>query len=897
MKRQLLLAIGLALLAVPAFGADVIESLDKRFSAADTQEVPDFRKHVAPLMARLGCNGRACHGSFQGRGDLQLSLFGFDFKTDYASLTKGDESKIDLENPAESLAILKATEEEPHEGGQRYEIDSWQHHVFTEWVKGGAKPAGKEFDLERLEITPKEVVFSKKGQKSQFRVIAIWSDGSREDVTPLTRFDTKDAAIASLSDETSGRINSGESGDTHIIVSYDRDVVAIPVIRPSTDLIGSKYPQVATRTPIDAHVITKLKKLGIVPSDVCTDAEFLRRVSIDLTGTLPTPKDVQAFLADSSPDKRADKIDELLESPGYAAWWATKLCDFTGNNTDNLTNVTPARGSEGQHWYDWIHKRVVDNVPYVDVVEGIVMAVGKFEEGQSYEDYCKDMCSLYDKKSPTNYADRDTLAHFWARRNFRRPEERAIGFAYTFMGMRIQCAQCHKHPFDQWSKDDFAQFQKFFDRVTASNRGSDQKAYRKMLADLGVEKGANGGDVRRAVTRALRDGKLVPFPQVVANRSRRGATAKLLGGEVIKLDEFDDARRPLMDWLKSGENSHLSRAFVNRVWANYFNVGIVHPPDDIAVANAPSNAALLEYLTQAFIDNNYDMKWLHREIANSDAYQRSWRPNKTNRGDTHNFSHAIPRRIPAEVALDAVRQATSSDTEIATLHSTHEGRFIATPAAGRRATSSSRENRDAAFALTVFGRSTRESNCDCDRSAETSLLQTVFLQNDRAVYNMIERPQGGWMSQVAEKLGTKPTSSRAVASRPVLTPLQQSERAIRFIKQQLKQEQAKDAPDAARIATGKKRMAQVRRRIEQLKKNPRLNKIPAPKKPTGKLELAAADADDIVRQAYLRTLSRLPSERELTRSKQYITDADNTLVGIEDLLWTLLNTKEFIVNH
>jgi len=255
------------------------------------------------------------------------------------------------------------------------------------------------------------------------------------------------------------------------------------VLRPVSDRVGSNYPNTPTPTKIDQHVVTKLRKLGVVQSGLSTDAEFLRRVSLDLTGTLPSPKEVQAFVADRSSNKRQKKIDDLLKSPAYAAWWTTKLCDFTGNNEQALNNVSPVRGAASQEWYDWIHQRVKNNQPYDKIVEGIVLATSR-NKGESFEEYCKNMSDLYRKGSKTSFADRETLPHYWARRNFRRPEERAIGFAYTFLGIRIQCAQCHKHPFDRWTKDDFAQFQGFFASTTTGIR--DRDAYNAMMKKLGV---------------------------------------------------------------------------------------------------------------------------------------------------------------------------------------------------------------------------------------------------------------------------------------------------------------------------------------------------------------------------------------------------------------------------
>ena len=319
-------------------GEDVLPSAQDRFASVDTDDVPDFQRHLSPLMGKLGCNGRACHGSFQGRGGFRLSLFGYDFKEDHAALME----RIDTDDPLESYALHKATLAEPHEGGKRMDVGSWEYNLYLSWIKAGAKGQPETpASLESLEVTPKELIFSESGQEQQLKAVAVWSDGTREDVTCLCRFKSNDDAICEITGD--GLVTSGDTGDSHVVVFYDNAVIPIPVIQPVSSSVGDEYPLVKTSTPIDGFVVEKLKKLGVIPSDVCDDAEFLRRVSLDITGTLPTAADVRAFLADSSPDKRQRKINELLETPAYAAWWTTKFCDWTGCNDQALNNINPIR--------------------------------------------------------------------------------------------------------------------------------------------------------------------------------------------------------------------------------------------------------------------------------------------------------------------------------------------------------------------------------------------------------------------------------------------------------------------------------------------------------------------------------------------------------------------------
>jgi len=888
----LVLAVSILRLAAGAPAADqVLRPVSARFAAEDVQETPSFQRHVVNLFGRLGCNGRSCHGSFQGQGGFQLSLFGYDFKADHAALLAQDKPRIDAAHPAESPILTKPTDADMHEGGQRYEKNSWQYRLLLRWIQSGAKLAESPDQLTRLEVMPAEIRFRKQGEQVQLKAVAVWQDGTREDVTPLCRFQTNDEAVAKI--DEAGRVTAGEPGDTHIVVSYDKGVQPVPVLQPVSELTDARYPRVPTPTKIDERVVDKLRKLGIVPSEACDDAEFLRRVSLDMTGTLPTPRDVELFLADKSPNKRARKIDALLETPAYAAWWTTRLCDFTGNNDDQLVNATPVRGQASRQWYDWIYKRVAENTPYDELAAGIVTAVSR-QPNEDYFDYCREMSELSRQEAKKSYADRPAMTHYWARRDFRDPDARAIAFAYSFMGTRIECAQCHKHPFDQWSKDDFRQFKNFFTGVVAVERRVSpgaQKQYAELLQQLGL-KDSRGNDLQRELPKLLEAGKTVPFSEVFVARAAAGrggrnappgaATAKLLGGDVVDLAQHADPRQIVMQWLRDKDNRYFAPAFVNRVWANYFHTGIVNPPDDLSLANPPSNKALLDYLAQGFIASGFDMKWLHRQIANSRTYQAGWEPNETNKHDERNFSRAIPRRLPAEVLYDAIQQATASDEQLTRLQQDIRGRAIAIPGPGPR------NNRagGAAYALSVFGRSTRASNCDCDRSAEASLLQTVYLQNDRDILQLTDVRQGGWLDQVAKQLRSQKPAP-AVPAADAARELQGHRKQIESVRTRLAQLKDSGTPEAAQRL--EKRLALLQKEIERLANKPAA--VPVP------VAAATADLEPVIRQAFLRTVSRHPTDEELKKSVSYIEQARDPVAGLRDILWALLNTKEFIVNH
>lgn len=898
--------------AETASAADDVLRIDQRFANEAIIETPDFRQHVVPLMGKLGCNGRACHGSFQGQGGFRLSLFGYDFKADHEALAKGDKDKPARINPTnihESLMLQKPLQVVPHEGGTRLKEGTWQHRVLVKWLEGGAKPVTSETaEFVRLEVTPTEIVAKKKGDTFQLKAVAVWSNGVREDVTPMCRFRSNNDTVVAVDDN--GLATSTGPGDSHVVAFYDNGVVPVPVMLPVSDKFGPNYPSVPTPTKIDELVIQKLRKVGIVQSDLASDAEFLRRVSLDMIGTLPTAAEVEAFLADQSSNKRAKKIDELLERPAYAAWWATRFADWTGNNAAKLNNAersfnNPSAIASG--WYEWLRVRIERNEPYDKMMEGIVLAVSRLE-GESYSDYCERMSGYYQKDAKGSFADQPSLTYYWARREFLKPEERALGFAYTFLGIRIQCAQCHKHPFDQWTKDDFDRFKEFFSRASFGSAPGTKDDEKELLAKLGLsdeQMKSGGNDLRKLLGEKLVKGGVVPFnelynkpmdkqnkqaerkgdkdkpnakrPQIVAGR-----TAKILGGDEVRVGEMDDPREALMDWMRDKDNPYFARAIVNRIWAGYFNVGIVEPTDDLSLANPPSNDALLDYLADSFREHGYDLKWLHREIANSRTYQLSFQPNDTNKHDEFNFARAVPRRLPAEVAYDAIRLATMSDFEAAKWQTSLSGRSIADGVVSYNQNGNKGGN--ANYALSIFGRSIRDSNCECDRSTESSLLQTVFLQNDDEVLRMIG-DKGKWVDQITKRADPAKDAKEADQILKQRQARKLAEASVEEIKRRIEKSDKDDAKPA-RIEALKKELA---------KREAALDKVPVEEpKPS---PLVSFDAKAVVQQAYLRSLSRYPTATELERAVQYFEEMDDPARGAKDLLWALINTKEFIVNH
>lgn len=698
--------------------------------------VPDFQRHVIPLLGRLGCNSRNCHGSFQGRGGFQLSMFGYDFKLDHENLLK----RLDKKKPEDSLVLNKPTSEDEHEGGERLPPGGWEQKLLKQWIAGGAETVQKNAPyFVRLEVTPKQVVFSKKNEQVPIKAIAVWSDGTREDVTSLTRFESKDDSVSEVTPE--GVIHAKGTGDTYVISYYDNGIFSTQVILPVKKYQPGEYPKVPTPTEIDQHVVTKLQKLGIEPSGLCTDEEFLRRVSLDLTATLPTPAEIKAFLKEKSSDKRSKKVEELLQRPTYNAWWSMKLSDLTGSNAGYLGGTEMAQPVASQ-WNAWIRRRVEDNVGWDKIVSGIILGTSRLP-GQTFDEFMTQQSKYTSTKNRADFTALDnTMPHYWARSNQSVPSDKALAFGYTFLGMRLDCAQCHKHPFDQWSKQDFVKFTEFFTRIKFGIPPDAAVLHENFRNMLGVPVKLDTASLRRqSYLRIAAEGRPIPWREVYIEPAKNDQQiAKLLGGQEINISQHSDPRKLLMRWMLNEPNHYFAKAFVNRIWAHYFNVGIINPPDDLNQANPPSNKALLDYLVKGFIESGYDMKWLHRTITTSRTYQMSWRPNDTNRNDTRNFSHSVLRRLPAEVAIDAILQATANHEKATQFVNKVDGRKISQHPKSYQA-------RAIDFSLLVFGKPLRTTNCDCERQDEPTLLQSLYVRNDEEMLSNLTRADS-WLTQL-----------------------------------------------------------------------------------------------------------------------------------------------------
>ena len=382
----------------------------------------------------------------------------------------------------------------------------------------------------------------------------------------MTRFRSNDEAIATV--DENGVVTITGKGDTHVIAFYDNGVEPVPVLQPVSEQIGDSYLKVATPTKVDELIVAKIRKLGVVPSEICSDEAFLRRASLDLTGSLPLPNEIREFLNNKSKTKRSAKVEELLERSGYAAWWTTKLSDFTGNNPQNH-NDPVFRNNMARQWYEWIYHRVKTNAPYDKIAEGLIMATSR-EKGEDFLQFAKGMSQHFKTENPVSFHTRESMPYYWARRNVRQAEEKALSFAHSFLGVRIQCAQCHKHPFDQWTQQDFKNFQAFFEPIqfrantTKTDKAKGRINYQNLMKEIEtavgydkVEKN-NRRELRDEIRRRAELGKPVPWqelyvaaPKYKARKTNgkskrkpvsRVITPSVLGGDDIHLTEYNDPR-------------------------------------------------------------------------------------------------------------------------------------------------------------------------------------------------------------------------------------------------------------------------------------------------------------------------------------------------------------------
>ncbi len=623
-----------------------------------------FKIDVMPVFMKTGCNQGSCHGAARGKEGFRLSLFGFDPDGDHHRLTREMVGRrVDLALPERSLLLEKGVGAVAHGGGQRIQVGDEYYATLLEWLKDGAvNDPGEVPTVVSLELYPKGGVLNGEGSTQKLMVRAKYSDGTDRDVTSLAYFSSNNDNSAMVSPE--GVVTATNRGEAFVMARFDTHTVGRQYITLPKDLQFT-WKEIPSNNYIDELSYEKLKKLRINPSELCTDEEFLRRVSIDICGVLPTEEEYYAFMADTDPQKREKLVDSLLDRKEFVEMWVMKWSELLQIKSSNQVSYKSML-----LYYNWLQTRVADNVPIDQLVRELLSS-----KGGTFAN------------AATNYfqSETDTL-------------KVAENVAQVFMGMRIQCAQCHNHPFDRWTMDDYYSFAAFFSQI-GRKRGEDPRET--------IVFNSGSGDVRHLV-------------------GNRVMTPKFLGGATPDL-QGKDRREVLANWLASSENPYFATNLSNIVWA-HFGRGIINDVDDVRVSNPAVNEELLQELAAKFTEYDYDFKRLVRDICTSRMYQLSTATNESNASDTTNFSHASLRRVRAEVLLDMITQVTTT-----------KNKFTGLPL-GARAVQIADGNTSTYF-LTTFGRASRETVCSCEVKMEPNLSQALHLLNGDTVQSKVE--QGG----------------------------------------------------------------------------------------------------------------------------------------------------------
>jgi len=707
-----------------------------------------FADDVVPILTKAGCNMGACHAKAGGgQNGFQLSLLGFEPDEDYDHLLKESRGRrVSTAAPEQSLLLLKATAAVPHGGGRRISPDSEAHAALLRWIREGAAPdtAGRP-RLDAISVEPAAATVPPGGTQG-LRAIARYADGSTRDVTALALFEATDRARAEVDADGTVRL-SDLPGSAAVMVRFQGKVAVATFTVPRS---GAAFEFPAARGFIDEHVFARARAVGVPMSPECDDATFLRRVSVDVTGSIPTPEEAEAFLADASSDKRARLVERLLASPGYADWFANKWTALLKNRRDDTSDTV-----SNFAFHSWVRDGLLANKPYDRFVRELLAATGTIVENPPVA---------------------------WYKR-VKEPKDQIEDVAQLFLGVRIGCAQCHHHPFERWSQDDYHGLAAYFSQVgrrPTSTRGEDLIFHKR-----GAAAAVNPKTGARVAPAAL------GFPETP-----------------IPADE--DPRLRLGEWLVRPDNPFFAKALVNRYWKHFFGRGLVEPEDDIRDTNPAVNPELLEGLARHFRESKFDLKDLVRTIVLSRTYQTSAVPLPDNAADTQHFTRFLPRRLPAEVLLDSLDRLTGASTTFANLPA--GTRAIALP--------DTSYNRSSPF-LQVFGRPDGQSVCECERVQSSSLAQSLHLLS---------------AADIKAKLAT-------------------------------------DGGRADRLAKGE------------------------------------GGDDAAVREIFLAAFARLPTEAEAVQARaviaeprtggdgQPLAEAQARRENLEDLLWALANSKEFLFNH
>ncbi len=642
-----------------------------------------FVRDVAPILNKVGCTSGSCHGAAKGKNGFKLSLRGYDPEFDYQMLVQDIAGRrTNRVDPPRSLMLAKPTMQVAHGGGLRIDLESRYYNTILQWISDGTPFGDPEASkVDQLEVMPKEILMNKHGLSQQMLVVAHYRDGGTRDVTREANFTSNTPTVAEVTQD--GYLTSLRKGEAALLVRYAGKFVAtnVTVLEDRPDFQWVQLPQF---NYIDRHVDAKLKKLRILPSKIASDTEFLRRVYLDLIGLPPTPEEVRAFLNDpaESRARRSQWIEKLMARPEFVDHWAVKWGDLFQNNRKLV-------GDKGVWIYrDWIRKSIAENKPYDQWVRELLTA-----KGSTFE---------------------NPAANF-----FRVAKEPKVAMETTtqlFLGVRMVCAQCHDHPFEQWTQNQYYQMTAFFSAI-------------------GVKEGI---DSQEEIVYEKRDEYDTKHP-----KTGMVVKPKYLFGSSDAIKPDDDRRRDLVQWLTSKDNPYFAKSVSNRVWSYFMGRGIIDPVDDIRAGNPSSNEPLLAALTKDLTDHNFDLKHIMRSIVNSRTYQLSFETNEWNKGDEVNFSHTMPRRLPAETLFDAISVVAGTQLNLKDVPRGFRAAQFPDPTIGM-----------GGF-LDLFGRPQRESACECERRGDVSLTQALNLINGPFVADAIGDPEGRISKLVIDKAPDK----------------------------------------------------------------------------------------------------------------------------------------------
>lgn len=673
---------GDAMLKIDVLGQSL--SIPVVVTSMDKPAPPSFVNDVQPILTRYGCNMGACHGKGNGQNGFRLSLRAYAPEWDHGWITREFANRrVHTGVPEASLLVRKPLGEIPHEGGKLFRAEGRETRTLLDWIRAGVPgPAKDDLAVRGIEILPGNRSL-KVNQEQSLLVRAEFSDGVKRDVTWVTQFVANDAAVAEVT--PAGVVKMLRAGETAIRASYQGHVAVITVTSPHETAVP-KEAFAKKNNFIDEHVFQKLADLHIEPSPLCSDDVFLRRVYLDTIGVLPTPDETRAFLADKRDDKRSRVIDSLFERPEFVDFWALQLGDLLQNRKESDHDVRGAKGVRRLH--DWIRQQVAINRPWDEMARDLLTAKGSCDETPAVGYYIVTVGEN--------------------REGHRSPV--VASAAQTFLGARIGCAQCHNHPSEKYTQDDYYHFAGFFSRITMKRKEAKAGTTELIVAHPDVNQNKNPVGVSQP-----RTNKFLP--------------AQPLDRSKLEISPTDDPRQKLAEWMTDPANEYFAGAMVNRLWAHFLGVGLVEPIDDLRASNPPTNPALWKALVKEFVDHKFDRRHLMKAILNSRTYQLSSLSNENNLRDTRFYSHYYARRLPAEVLLDALSQTTGVPDKF-------EGypvgiRAIQVPDPAVKS-----------YFLGLFGRSERITACACERNNEVTLPQLLHMSGGQTIPQKLRDADG-----------------------------------------------------------------------------------------------------------------------------------------------------------